>query len=93
MTGPDRQPQDDGFLGRVWRSVFRGPVVPWSNDEHRFVCPCPASSFDIRGEVMSPPAPRALDLHPVRIENGVIKLGTSTTISRTAFDESQVSRP
>ena len=84
---------DGGFLALSRRCTHLGCTVPWSDDEHRFVCPCHASSFDIRGEVLSPPAPRALDLHPVRIENGVVKVDTSTTISRTAFDESQVSRP
>ncbi len=84
---------DGGFLALSRRCTHLGCTVPWSDDEHRFVCPCHASSFDIRGEVLSPPAPRALDLHPVRIENGVIKVDVSTTIFRTAFDESQVSRP
>jgi len=83
---------DGGFLALSRRCTHLGCTVPWSSDEHRFVCPCHASSFDIRGEVLSPPAPRALDLHPVRIENGVVKVDTSTTIARTAFDESQVTR-
>jgi cytochrome b6-f complex iron-sulfur subunit len=84
---------DGGFLALSRRCTHLGCTVPWSADEHRFVCPCHASSFDIRGEVLSPPAPRALDLHPVRIENGVVKVDTSTTIARTAFDESQVAQP
>ncbi len=37
MSGPDRQPEDDGFLGRVWRSVFRGPIVPRTDRERRWV--------------------------------------------------------
>lgn len=84
---------DGGFLALSRRCTHLGCTVPWSADEHRFVCPCHASVFDIRGEVLSPPAPRALDLHPVRIENGVVKVDTSTTISRTAYDEAQAARP
>ena len=84
---------DGGFLALSRRCTHLGCTVPWVADEGRFVCPCPASSFDLHGEVLSPPAPRALDLHPVRIENGVVKIDTSTTISRTSFDPSQVTRP
>ena len=39
-----------------------------------FPCPCHASVFDMTGNVQGPPAPRALDLFPVRIEAGVIKV-------------------
>ena len=28
--------------------------------EQRFICPCHSSAFDIRGDVVNPPAPRAL---------------------------------
>ena len=62
-------------------------------EEGRFVCPCHASSFDLHGEVLSPPAPRALDLHPVRIENGVVKVDTGTTVTRGRFSPTQVTRP
>ena len=67
--------------------------MPWIADENRFVCPCHASSFDLHGEVLSAPAPRALDLHPVRIENGVVKVDTATTIRRDGFSPAQVVRP
>ena len=67
-----------------------GCTVPWSSYDHAFICPCHASSFDITGDVLSPPAPRALDLHPVRIENGIVKVDTGTRLKRSSFDESQV---
>ncbi|MEE4273464.1 MAG: Rieske (2Fe-2S) protein [Thermoanaerobaculales bacterium] len=81
-----------GFLALSRSCTHLGCTVPWVEDEGRFVCPCHASSFDCRGEVLSPPATRALDLHPVRIENGVVKVDTSTTITRQAFAPSQVVR-
>jgi cytochrome b6-f complex iron-sulfur subunit len=70
-----------------------GCTVPWVTEEGRFVCPCHASSFDRTGEVLSAPAPRALDFHPVRIENGIVKIDTTTTLSRRRFEPSQVARP
>jgi cytochrome b6-f complex iron-sulfur subunit len=84
---------DGGFLALSRRCTHLGCTVPWVGEEGRFVCPCHASSFDINGEVLSPPAPRALDLHPVRIENGVVKVDTGTTVTRSAFSPSQVTRP
>lgn len=84
---------DGGFLALSRTCTHLGCTVPWSGEAGRFVCPCHASSFDIRGEVLSPPAPRALDLHPVRIENGIVKVDVSTTVTRRAFAASQVTRP
>jgi cytochrome b6-f complex iron-sulfur subunit len=84
---------DGGFLALSRRCTHLGCTVPWVGEEGRFVCPCHASSFDINGQVLSPPAPRALDLHPVRIENGVVKVDTGTTVTRGAFTSSQVARP
>ena len=83
---------DGGFLALSRRCTHLGCTVPWVEEESRFVCPCHASSFDLKGEVLSPPAPRALDIHPVRIENGVVKVDTSTTVVRQAFAPSQVVR-
>ena len=85
--------EDGGCLALSRRCTHLGCTVPWVAEEGRFVCPCHASSFDLKGEVLSPPAPRALDLHPVRIENGVVKVDTATTVTRLAFAPSQVTRP
>jgi cytochrome b6-f complex iron-sulfur subunit len=66
--------------------------VPWVAEQGRFACPCHASAFDVRGEVLSPPAPRPLDLFPVRIENGIVKVDTTVPVKRATFDPSQVVR-
>jgi cytochrome b6-f complex iron-sulfur subunit len=84
---------DGGFLALYRECTHLGCTVPWVDDEKRFVCPCHSSAYDIRGEVLSPPAPRALDLYAVRIENGIVKVDTSRAISRQSFDVAQVVSP
>ncbi|MBT8461625.1 MAG: ubiquinol-cytochrome c reductase iron-sulfur subunit [Gemmatimonadetes bacterium] len=83
---------DGGFLAVSRECTHLGCTVPWMADEGRFVCPCHSSAYDIRGDVLSPPAPRALDLHPVRIENGIVKVDTGRTRKRRYFEASQVAR-
>jgi cytochrome b6-f complex iron-sulfur subunit len=48
--------------------------------------------FDVRGDVLAPPAPRPLDVFAVRIENGIVKVDVSAPIRRSGFDGSQVVR-
>jgi cytochrome b6-f complex iron-sulfur subunit len=85
--------EDGGFLAVSRECTHLGCTVPWIEDEHRFVCPCHASAFDIRGEVINPPAPRALDLFEVRIENRIVKVNTANVERRSAFNSGQVTRP
>lgn len=81
---------DGGFLAVSRECTHLGCTVPWNAERREFMCPCHASSFDITGRVLSPPAPRALDLHPVRIEANTVKVDTGTRIRRRSFDPSQV---
>jgi cytochrome b6-f complex iron-sulfur subunit len=84
--------EDGGFLALHRKCTHLGCTVPWIADEHRFACPCHASVFDMRGEVLNPPAPRPLDLFAVRIENGIVKVDTRKTIRRSAYEPGQVTR-
>jgi len=84
--------EDGGFLALDRTCTHLGCAVPWVSSQKRFVCPCHASAFDIRGDVLSPPAPRALDLLPVRIENGIVKVETGRPIRRQRFERDQVTR-
>lgn len=84
-----RLPQG-GFLAIHRECTHLGCTVPWIPDRQRFQCPCHASAFDITGAVLGPPAPRPLDLHPVRVENGIVKVDTQTRVRRGAFDPDQV---
>ena len=85
---------------RVWQAIRHeepdrvpwhlGCTVPWDEKTKTFPCPCHASSFDMQGSVLSPPAPRALDLFPVTIEGGIVKVDTSRRIERPRFEPGQV---
>jgi cytochrome b6-f complex iron-sulfur subunit len=82
--------EDGGFLAVSRQCTHLGCTVPWSDKEKKFVCPCHASAFDITGEVISPPAPRALDVYHVYIENNLVKVDTGKRIKRSDFNVDQV---
>jgi cytochrome b6-f complex iron-sulfur subunit len=81
--------ESGGFLALDRTCTHLGCTVPWNADTGRFDCPCHASSFDITGAVLGPPAPRPLDRYPVRIENGVVKVDLRNKLRRTVFEDSQ----
>lgn len=83
---------DGGFLAVSRECTHLGCSVPWRAEAGRFECPCHASTFDLTGAVLSPPAPRPLDLHPVRIENGLVKVEAGRRLRRTSFDPAQAVR-
>ena len=82
--------ENGGFLALSRECTHLGCTVPWVEEENRFVCPCHASIFDIRGVVISPPAPRPLDIYPVTIENNVVKVDVSEAVERKRFEVKQV---
>ncbi len=84
---------DGGFLAMSRSCTHLSCTVPWVSGENRFICPCHSSEFDIRGEVINPPAPRALDLYPIVIENNVLKVDTSKLRKRSEFAADQVTYP
>jgi cytochrome b6-f complex iron-sulfur subunit len=84
--------EDGGFLAVHRKCTHLGCSVPWIADEQRFACPCHSSAFDIRGDVINAPAPRPLDLFPVTIENGIVKVNTGRLIRRQSFEPSQAVR-
>lgn len=80
---------DGGFLALSRQCTHLGCTVPWIAEKHRFICPCHASAFDITGEVTSAPAPRALDIYPVTIENGIISVDARQPIRRSGYKQDQ----
>jgi cytochrome b6-f complex iron-sulfur subunit len=82
--------EDGGFLALSRQCTHLGCTVPWDEEAKIFRCPCHASSFDITGKVVSAPAPRALDLYPVAIENDRVKVDSGRLIKRGEFRPEQV---
>jgi cytochrome b6-f complex iron-sulfur subunit len=82
--------QDGGFIALSLRCTHLGCAVTWEDEKKRFICPCHSSAFDINGEVLNPPAPRALDYYPVMIENGTVKVDIGTLKERNVFRKDQL---
>ncbi len=81
--------EDGSFLALSRTCTHLGCTVPWNEKKKRFECPCHASTFDITGSVLDPPAPRALNLFAVRITEGVVVVDTGTRMRRQRFEASQ----
>jgi cytochrome b6-f complex iron-sulfur subunit len=84
---------DGGFLAVYQRCTHLGCSVPWDQTQQAFICPCHSSQFSPDGDVLNPPAPRPLDLFPITIEAGEIRVDTGTPLNRQEFDVSQVVYP
>ena len=84
---------DGGFLAISRTCTHLGCTVPWVEKQKQFACPCHGSVFDITGSVQNSPAPRALDLFPVSIENNRVRVDTSVRVKRSEFRQSQVVHP
>lgn len=80
---------DGGMLALWHQCTHLGCTVPWREDEGQFHCPCHSSIFNTKGEVLSGPAPRPLDLFPIEIVEGQVVVDTSKPIKRDHFDPSQ----
>lgn len=82
--------QDGGFIALSLRCTHLGCSIAWEETQKRFICPCHSSAFDISGEVLNPPAARALDYYPVMIENGIVKVDIGTLMERNTFRKEQL---
>ena len=51
-----------------------GCTVPWVEDQKKFICPCHKGMFSLDGKLLSGPPPRNMDVLPMRVENGVVKI-------------------
>lgn len=81
---------EDGSLLALSNSCTHlGCAVPWDQAQGKFICPCHGSTFDIKGEVLTAPATRPLDVYPVRIENGMVKVDVTQRIKRDSFSPAQ----
>ncbi len=79
---------DRGILALSEKCTHLGCIIQAQNDG--FICPCHSSSFNKFGEVLSPPATRALDLFAVNIENGIVFVNNQSAKKRAHFEPSQI---
>ena len=85
--------EDGGFLALSRQCTHLGCTLPWNEAEQKFLCPCHSSAFDIRGSVVRAPAPRALDIFRIVIENNVVMVNTGKRIQRSEFRRDQETYP
>ena len=81
--------QDGGFIALSLRCNHLGCSINWEDKKKIFVCPCHSSAFKINGDVLSPPAPRALDYFKIIIENKEIKVDIGTRLERRKYLKEQ----
>ena len=81
---------DGGFLALSIKCTHLGCSIRWNEEEEKFICPCHSSAFDKRGNVLSPPAPTALDTFPVIVEQGLVKVDVGRKIKRRRFERSDL---
>ncbi len=82
--------EDGGLMAISIKCTHLGCMVQTDIKTKGFNCPCHASKFNKYGEVLSPPATRALDILPIAIENGEVKVDVNHPIKRKGFDASQL---
>ena len=81
---------DGGFLAVSSKCTHLGCTIQFNANHNRFECPCHASAFNINGDVISPPATRALDYYPIVIKNNKVLVDVNNPVRRNKFDPSQV---
>jgi cytochrome b6-f complex iron-sulfur subunit len=90
MHGFVSRVEPQGALVMSWKCTHLGCTVPWVDAENQFHCPCHGSIYNTKGEVISGPAPRPLDLYPAQVVNNELIVDTGQVIARERFGESQI---
>ncbi|NPD47911.1 ubiquinol-cytochrome c reductase iron-sulfur subunit [Lentimicrobium sp. S6] len=80
--------EDGGILAFSVKCTHLGCVIQAQKDG--FICPCHASSFNKYGEVMSPPATRALDTFDIKVRNGILFVDHQNAKKRSQFEKPQI---
>lgn len=81
---------DGGFLALSLKCTHLGCSISWNEDDEKFICPCHSSEFDRYGDVLSPPAPHALDAYEVIIEEGMLKVDLGKKVKRRKFEKTDL---
>jgi cytochrome b6-f complex iron-sulfur subunit len=81
---------EDGALALYWKCPHLGCTVPWADDDDRWHCPCHGSIYNRHGERVAGPAPRPLDLMPMKVEpDGSVLVDTGTIVLRSEWTPEQ----
>lgn len=80
---------DDGALALYWKCPHLGCTVPWNEPEDQWHCPCHGSIYNRHGERVAGPAPRPMDLMPMRVEGSNVIVDTGTIIQRSKWEPEQ----
>ncbi|WP_439184205.1 ubiquinol-cytochrome c reductase iron-sulfur subunit [Carboxylicivirga taeanensis] len=81
---------DGGFLAISTKCTHLGCTVQFKNKDNKFICPCHASAFNKFGEVLAPPATRALDILPITIANNKVMIDLNKPQKRLKHNSSQI---
>jgi cytochrome b6-f complex iron-sulfur subunit len=80
----------DGALALSWSCTHQGCSVRWQDANGQFECPCHEARYDRYGVVVGGPAPRPLDVMPLRLDSdGNAIVDTRRLISREEHDPAQ----
>ncbi len=80
---------EDGALALYWKCPHLGCTVPWNESEDQWHCPCHGSIYNRHGERVAGPAPRPMDLMPMRVEGSNVIVDTGTIIQRSKWEPEQ----
>ncbi len=81
--------EDGSFMALSRECTHLGCTVQWDQDAAQFLCPCHSSIFNLKGEVLRRPAPRALDYLAVKLEQGQVRVDLSSRARRQTFKNEQ----
>lgn len=79
----------EGLLALYWVCPHLGCTVPWREESRLFICPCHASTYEPNGQLIAGPAPRPMDIMPIRIEGGRVIVDTGDIRQRERWDPEQ----
>lgn len=82
--------EDGGFLALSSKCTHLGCAVGFNPEQQRFECPCHASVFNLKGDVLSSPALRALDYFTVEIIENQVLVDVHSPIKRQKYELNQV---
>jgi cytochrome b6-f complex iron-sulfur subunit len=75
---------DGNLLALYQKCPHLGCRVPFCESSGRFECPCHGSIFNLKGEYVEGPAPRGMDMFPVRIEGEQVLVDTGAIVEGPA---------